>query len=93
MFSPKLEGRPIKVAIRQAEWKAILDPDSDKIELFNLDEDAGETRDRAEAFGYRIDHYRPELVSFSRKEWKPEAGQIQLTEEDRRRLRSLGYTD
>lgn len=92
-FSPKLTGQPIKVGIRQGDWKAILDPSSEKLVLFNLADDQGESTDLSVKVGYRAEHYLPELVSYARKEWKPEAGQIQLTEEDRRRLRSLGYTD
>jgi arylsulfatase A-like enzyme len=93
LFSPRLSGKPLQVAIRQGDWKAILTPKSNELKLFDLARDPGESRDLAGEQTVRADRLRPSLVAHAAREWRPPANETVLTEEDRRRLEALGYVD
>jgi arylsulfatase A-like enzyme len=93
IFAPPLTGEPIRVAVRQGNWKAVLSPRSGKLQLFELAAGRGEGQDLAADQSVRARRFRPLLVAHAQREYKPESGASVLTEEDRRRLESLGYVD
>ncbi len=92
-FAPPLTGEPIRVAVRQGPWKAILNPKGGKIQLYDLAHDPAERQDLSNRESVRAGRFRPVLTAHAQREYKPESGEPVLSEEDRRRLESLGYVD
>jgi arylsulfatase A-like enzyme len=93
IFGKRLTGEPLQVAVRRGNWKAILDPRADEVQLFDLARDPGETRNLAAEEGAPAEQFHPLLTAHAAKEWNPPASESTLTEDDRRRLEALGYID
>jgi arylsulfatase A-like enzyme len=93
MFGKRLTGEPIQVAVRRGDWKAILDPRTDEVLLFDLARDPGETRNLAAEKDAPTEQFHPLLTAHAGKEWKPPTSESVLTEDDRRRLEALGYIE
>ncbi|MFQ5668900.1 MAG: sulfatase [Acidobacteriota bacterium] len=94
IFSPGVSGQPIQVAIRQGEWKAILDLRSDEIALFNLDWDPEEATDLSHLETGPLGKLQPALRAHANKKWHGRDGdQPRMSEKDLRRLESLGYVE
>jgi arylsulfatase A-like enzyme len=90
-FLPAPSGQPTRVAVRRGDWKAILEPGSGRIEMFDLAVDPGEVENLAGSQTVRLQALRPLLVDHAARPWRSEEGQQRMTEDDRQRLQSLGY--
>ncbi len=94
--------RRLRFALRTREYKLIIDRSSRRGELYDLRRDPGETRDasadRPETVALLRQHLTDLLVGSERLGRRLGAqaalpGQPLFTEEERRRLRALGYVD
>ncbi len=96
-YSPKKEGgvwvSGAKLGVRLGRWKLILGPEERTFELYDLEADPDEEHNRY--------HEEPETVARMTgilKSWRDLVaregeGEYELSEEDRRRLEALGYTE
>ena len=92
IFGPSLTGKPLVVAVRRGDWKTIFEVKSGKTELYNIARDPAELADLAEEQPYRLRHVLPRLTAYADKEWKAAEDAAALSDEDRKKLESLGYT-
>jgi arylsulfatase A-like enzyme len=92
-FGKRLTGEPIQVAVRRGRWKAILDPRSDELLLFDLARDPDEVRNLAGEEGSPTRQLHPLLTAHAGRQWNPPDSDATLTEDDRRRLEALGYIE
>jgi arylsulfatase A-like enzyme len=93
IFAPKLTGDPIMVAVRRGGWKAILDPESGDMQLYDLASDPEESQDLASELTVRASRYRPLLAAHADRAWRAPETETAVSDEDRERLESLGYID
>ena len=93
IFAPSLTGRPILVAVRRGDWKAILEPKSSATQFFDLARDPAEATDLSPDLSYRLRHFLPRLTAYAEREWKSAARPVAMTDEDRKKLQSLGYVN
>jgi arylsulfatase A-like enzyme len=93
LFGPKLTGDPTMVAVRRGGWKAIYNPKKDILELFDLSVDPAETTDLSSELTVRAGRFKPLLASHAQRAWRPAGTETALSDEDRKRLESLGYID
>jgi arylsulfatase A-like enzyme len=93
IFGRRLTGDPTLVAIRRGDWKAILDPRRDRIEVYDLETDPREKHNLSEEQTVRAARLRPLLAAHAERGWRPPSTETALTDADRERLESLGYID
>ena len=58
----KALSRPYTVAMRQGDWKILADTNMTRFELYNLRDDLGETKDRAESEPGRLEAMKETLI-------------------------------
>jgi arylsulfatase len=83
-------------AVREGDWKLVLDDQAGKLELFNLAADPGERRDRLAEEPEVTERLLAELEAFVERvggDLLPRAEEAEVDEELMRRLESLGYVD
>jgi arylsulfatase A-like enzyme len=78
--------------IRLGHWKYIDAREEGTQELFNLTDDPGETKNLAAAEPEKVSELAGRLQAWVRSEWQARAP-AEISEEDRARLRALGYID
>ena len=93
IFGPSLTGDPILVAMRRSDWKAVLEPRTGKARLYDLSRDPRELSNLSDDQSYRLRHFLPRLAAYAGKEWQPAARPLAMTDEDRKKLEALGYTN
>jgi len=93
IFGPKLTGDPTLVAVRRGDWKAILDPRRDNLEIYDLAVDPRELRDLSREQTTRAARFHPLLAAHAARDWHPPDTETALSDTDRERLESLGYID
>jgi arylsulfatase A-like enzyme len=85
-------------SIVEANWKLVVDREEERVMLFDLARDPAEADDLAEAQPERVDELRALLAREVARglRWGNEygpAGELELSERDRARLRELGYVE
>jgi hypothetical protein len=80
-------------SIVEGRHKLILDVDSGQVELFDLMNDPGEEADLSSSLPTRTEELRRTLEHWRSENRHPDrsAPEMQLDEEERARLRALGY--
>jgi arylsulfatase A-like enzyme len=79
--------------IRRERWKYIEAPEEGRTELFDLESDPGELENLYAALPDRASQLAAELEGWRRSHARGEARRVEISEEDRLRLRQLGYVD
>jgi arylsulfatase A-like enzyme len=96
-YRPRKEQRgDINIAVRRGEWKAIYNVEHDAVELYDLERDPGELRDRAEDLPQEAGEMKElarEWYAACRPAGTADRAPGSPTPEDIERLRVLGYTD
>jgi arylsulfatase len=86
--------RNLRYALRRREWKLIESTSPPGLELFNLREDPAETRNMASERPELAARLQSQLAQWRRAQQPgalAETGSVSLSEEERRRLKALGY--
>lgn len=78
---------------RRGRWKSTFSRDSDEHALFDLATDPGETADVAAEHPGILEAHRRRIATLSQQLAAPDAPESRLTDEDRERLRALGYAE
>ncbi len=78
---------------RRGRWKSTFHRRSGEQALFDLESDPAETRDVSDQNLAILEAHRARIEEVSRALGAPEARPSRLTEEDRARLRALGYAE
>ena len=94
LFSETDRRKPIRAAIWK-NFKLVYDMQADRYSLFDLGEDPGETRDVQQGHESTAAQMRDQLRSWMRSEEANAAApaDVEMTEEETERLRSLGYLE
>ena len=82
-----------KFGLRTGRWKLIDGPEERSLELFDLESDPGERSNLAVEEPERTESLRLRLREWRRLHTNAEGEPIVLSEEDRTRLRALGYAE
>ena len=82
-------------AVRTGRWKLFEAPDEDRVELYDLEADPGERRDRSAAEPEQVERLSAMLADWRRRQ-EARAGaprDLTIPEDARDGLRALGYAD
>ncbi|HEM45901.1 MAG TPA: hypothetical protein ENO23_02540, partial [Alphaproteobacteria bacterium] len=82
-----------KFAVREGRWKLIEGPEEGTLELFDLERDPGERTNRAAEEPERTERLRARIAEWRARWSGPDTGVPALSEEDRERLRAMGYVE
>ena len=91
--SVKMWAKGEKFAVRAGKWKYIEGVEEGTKELFDLAVDPGETNNLADSFPDQLTALATMLQGWKERSASAEPIQSNLSDEDRRRLRSLGYVE
>jgi arylsulfatase A-like enzyme len=80
-------------AIRQGDWKLVMNVQSGRRQLFDLARDHGERENRKTSDPERVQRLEAELLEFlgSARERAPESAPMPMNEETYQKLKALGY--
>lgn len=88
-------GHAPEVSARTRDWKVILEPESGRVHIFDLRRDPGERMDLDGDLPAAAEAVRDALERWARDLTPPAtpAEPVELTEEERARIRALGYLE
>lgn len=80
-------------AVREGRWKLIEGPEEGTLELFDLERDPGERTNRAADEPERTARLRARIAEWRTRWSGPDIAVPTLSEDDRERLRAMGYVE